>query len=101
MRTGCTPLSWQNRLPEGNVLNTRDSQPAIVMARFPAGDGWRTFTIDPDLGELEWATAVVPTPYGSITVRADKDGCVVDFPAELTMLAAGTACAEGGTVTLT
>jgi hypothetical protein len=36
------------------------------------GAGFKTCTISPNLGDLTWASGVVPTPHGDIKVRADK-----------------------------
>lgn len=38
------------------------------------GRGFATFTIDPNLGDLAWATGTVPTPSGPIKVRVDHVG---------------------------
>jgi alpha-L-rhamnosidase len=38
------------------------------------GAGFRTCDIAPDLGDLSWATGSVPTPEGTVKVRADKAG---------------------------
>ncbi len=55
--------------------------PEAVLGLRPLGDGWSRFEIDPHLGDLEWACAVVPTASGDIVVQADADGVRVDIPA--------------------
>ena len=47
----------------------------------PAAPGYASVRVDPHLGDLEWARAVVPTPHGPITVEARADGTVeIDSP---------------------
>ena len=36
--------------------------PEAVLGLRPLDDGWSRFTVRPDLGDLEWAAAVVPAP---------------------------------------
>lgn len=61
--------------------------PSIVLGIRPLSDGWRTFEVDPDLGSLAWAAAVVPVPTGRIVVTAYADGAViVDIPAECKLI---------------
>lgn len=46
-----------------------------------AEPGFRAVRIEPQLGNLEWARATVPTPHGPISVEAFSDGRVyVDSP---------------------
>jgi alpha-L-rhamnosidase len=54
--------------------------PELVLGVRPAADGWSAFTVDPELGDLDWAEAVVPVPTGDLTVRCDGDATVVDVP---------------------
>ena len=42
----------------------------------PAAPGYAAVRIAPALGDLQWATASVPTPHGTITVTAHADGRV-------------------------
>ncbi len=47
----------------------------------PASPGYASVRVDPHLGDLDWARAVVPTPHGPITVEARADGTVeIDSP---------------------
>jgi alpha-L-rhamnosidase len=47
----------------------------------PAEPGYASVRVAPNLGDLEWARAVVPTPHGPITVEARSDGTVdIDSP---------------------
>ncbi|PJJ70659.1 alpha-L-rhamnosidase-like protein [Diaminobutyricimonas aerilata] len=54
--------------------------PELVLGIRPLADGWTRVAVDPDLGDLEWAAAVVPLPHGDLVVRADGDGVHVDVP---------------------
>lgn len=68
--------------------------PELVLGIHPVSDGWRTFSVAPQLeklGELDWACAVVPVPGGQIVVTAHRDGNVrVEVPEGSTLLLAGT-----------
>jgi hypothetical protein len=58
--------------------------PQLVLGVRPLTDGWATFEVAPQRGDLEWASATVPTPHGVISVRADETGTTVTFPAGTT-----------------
>ena len=45
-----------------------------VLGIEPAEPGYASVRVNPVLGDLEWATATVPTPHGSVTVEARRDG---------------------------
>ena len=49
-----------------------------VLGVVPVEPGFRKVTIDPNLGDLEWAEGAFPTPYGLIEVRhwKNEDGIV-------------------------
>jgi alpha-L-rhamnosidase len=40
----------------------------------PVTAGYKTWLIEPQPGDLTWAKGSVPTPYGSIEVRWEKEG---------------------------
>jgi uncharacterized RDD family membrane protein YckC len=47
----------------------------------PAEPGYAKVRVEPQLGDVEWAKATIPTPHGPITVEAFADGRVyVDSP---------------------
>ena len=46
----------------------------------PAEPGFTRARVAPALGDLDWAEATVPTPYGPLRVRADATGVDVDSP---------------------
>ncbi|MFL0564468.1 alpha-L-rhamnosidase C-terminal domain-containing protein [Microbacterium sp. 179-I 1D1 NHS] len=54
--------------------------PQIVLGLRPIADGWASFAVDPRLGDLEWASAIVPTPRGVIEVLATASDLVVHAP---------------------
>lgn len=52
-----------------------------VLGIEPAEPGYASVRVNPVLGDLEWATATVPTPRGPVTVKARRDGTLkVDSP---------------------
>jgi alpha-L-rhamnosidase len=55
--------------------------PRIILGLSPTLDGWEQFQVEPELGELGWASAVVPVSGGEIFVVADKETIRVDIPA--------------------
>jgi alpha-L-rhamnosidase len=65
--------------------------PEAVLGVRPVADGWARFEVEPRLGDLEWAAAVVPTPFGDLVVRAEGAGVTVRVPA-------GTALVRGGRI---
>ncbi len=52
-----------------------------VLGIEPAGAGFRTVTIRPDLAGLQWARGAEPTPRGPIKVSATAEKIVVVIPA--------------------
>ncbi|RXZ50055.1 alpha-L-rhamnosidase C-terminal domain-containing protein, partial [Agromyces binzhouensis] len=54
--------------------------PEAVLGLRPLDDGWSRFEVEPRLGELDWASAVVPTPHGDLVVHADLTGTTVCVP---------------------
>ena len=55
--------------------------PEIVCGLRPLSDGWATFAVDPRLGDLAWAMAIVAVPGGEITVLATQAEVSVTVPA--------------------
>lgn len=78
--------------------------PSIVLGIRPLSDGWRTFEVDPALGSMAWAAAVVPVPSGRIVVTARAEGSViVDIPAGCELVrgdavVAGPRCVDWATL---
>lgn len=48
--------------------------PAHVVGIKPEENGFRSVTIEPKLGTLDFAEATVPTPHGEITARVEQNG---------------------------
>lgn len=46
----------------------------------PLEDGWRLFTISPDLGSLDWISVCLPTQYGDITVDVKNKDIRIFIP---------------------
>ncbi|TDC76801.1 alpha-L-rhamnosidase C-terminal domain-containing protein [Streptomyces hainanensis] len=63
--------------------------PEIVCGLRPTGPGWSTFTVEPELGRLHWAGAVVPVPGGEIGVVVTRERLRVDVPAGHTLVRDG------------
>ena len=61
--------------------------PEIVLGVRPLSNGWATFAVEPHLGALGWASAVVPVPQGRIVISATGEGDVeVDVPDGCTLV---------------
>ena len=43
--------------------------PSEILGLQPIEDGWRRFSVNPNLGSLEWISATVPTTFGNIIVN--------------------------------
>ena len=81
-----TGTMWENIGPDGTATEARTSlahgwasgpTPIMisdVLGVQPVAPGYRTFTVDPHPGTLRWAQGAVPTPYGQITVRWERNG---------------------------
>jgi hypothetical protein len=72
--------------------------PEAVLGLRPLGDGWSRFEVKPELGGLEWATAVVPTPAGDIVVVADGTSVTVEVPSATVLVREGHAVPGPATV---
>jgi hypothetical protein len=78
--TTITLEAWDNKYkPNQDWNHAWGAAPAFILPRdvlgvrpSPIGDGWAQFSVFPHLGSLKWAAGRVPTPYGAITVRAEK-----------------------------
>jgi len=65
--------------------------PQLILGLRPTADGWKRFTVDPNLGDLQWACATVPTPQGDIEVEVEGKRIQLRLPK-------GTAAECGGQV---
>ncbi len=62
-----------------------------VLGVIPVEPGFKSVSIKPVLGDLEWIDGKVPTPFGSIRVRAEKDAqgnvnTKIDVPQGITVV---------------
>lgn len=64
--------------------------PEAILGVRQLGDGWSCLSVDPDLGDLEWASAVIPAPGGDVAVHATRSVVSVRLPR-------GTSVARNGT----
>lgn len=46
----------------------------------PLEDGWRLFTLNPNIGYLKWANVCLPTKYGNIIVDINEDKIQISIP---------------------
>ncbi len=58
------------------------ASPVYLLGRYylgvtPTSPGFATYEVKPNLGGLDWIEGDVPTPWGRIRVRADKNGHTV------------------------
>ncbi|MEO1064085.1 MAG: alpha-L-rhamnosidase C-terminal domain-containing protein [Actinomycetota bacterium] len=58
---------------------TRDAMTRILGVE-PADPGFGVARIEPELGDLDWASGRVPSPFGSIAVQARAERVEVDSP---------------------
>jgi Bacterial alpha-L-rhamnosidase C-terminal domain/Bacterial alpha-L-rhamnosidase 6 hairpin glycosidase domain len=81
-----TGTMWENIGPDGTATEARTSLshgwasgPTPIMTSYvlgvqPLDPGYRTFTVVPHPGTLQWAEGAVPTPYGRIFVHWARTG---------------------------
>ena len=55
------------------------ASPAYLLGKYylgvtPTSPGFKTYEVNPNLGGLDWIEGDVPTPWGHIHVRADRNG---------------------------
>ena len=55
--------------------------PAEVLGIRPSVAGWQVFSVEPQLGDLSWAAACVPTPFGDIEVEVAEGWLHLVVPA--------------------
>ncbi len=58
---------------------TRDMITRVLGVQ-PAEPGFDVASVEPHLGDLEWAEGRAPTPHGPIAVRVDRDEVTIDSP---------------------
>jgi alpha-L-rhamnosidase len=81
-----TGTFWENYLPDGtpadgsiSLSHGWSSGPTPTLTGYVLGvqavdPGYRSFTVAPHFGSLNWAKGTVPTPYGPISVAWTRHG---------------------------
>ncbi len=59
--------------------------PAEICGVRPLADGWSSVVIDPRLGDLEWASACVPTPVGDIEIDVQGREARASLPGSIAL----------------
>lgn len=59
--------------------------PAEIFGLKPIEDGWKRFTLHPNLGYLQWASVCLPTKYGNIIVNIEKNDIQITIPKGTTL----------------
>jgi len=54
--------------------------PSELFGLKPIKDGWKRFTLHPNLGHLEWASVCLPTKYGNIIVDIENNDIQISIP---------------------
>lgn len=72
--------------------------PEAVLGVRPLDEGWARFEVRPDLGDLGWASAVIPAPSGDIVVVATRERITVQIPAGTTLVRSDRTIPGPGTV---
>lgn len=68
--------------------------PAVIFGIQPLTDGWKTFAVNPQLGDLQWASGAIPSPAGNITIDVVGSRMKLQVPAGLTAVWQGQ-CFKG------
>ena len=63
--------------------------PAEILGIQPLADGWKKFTVKPQLGSLTFAYACVPTIYGDIQVECQNGKTRIQIPMSCTLVLEG------------
>lgn len=58
--------------------------PSEIFGLYPLENGWKRFSVNPNLGSLKWASATVPTPLGDIVIEVNQREMTLSIPAEAT-----------------
>jgi C-terminal processing protease CtpA/Prc len=55
--------------------------PSEIFGLRPLEDGWKRFSMNPDMGDLTWACGTIPTKFGDILINIEKDNISITVPA--------------------
>jgi alpha-L-rhamnosidase len=72
--------------------------PAEIAGLRPLEDGWESFTVDPNPGQLQWVSTTVPTKFGNITVDIENRNISIRFPKGTTLIRKGRSITGPDTV---
>ncbi len=89
---GTPGLGEGTSLAHGWASGPTSALSKYVLGVRPVQPGYKTWLVEPQPGDLSWATGTVPTPYGPIAIGWKKDG--VAFSLEL-LVPAGTSGTVG------
>jgi alpha-L-rhamnosidase len=54
--------------------------PSEILGLRPLEDGWKRFSVKPDIGSLKWVSTTVPTPFGNIVVDIAGKNMILIVP---------------------
>jgi alpha-L-rhamnosidase len=60
--------------------------PEIIFGLKPLEDGWKTFTIDPNCGLVDWAEMTVPSKSGTVGLKLEGKSLTVKIPKGMTCI---------------
>ncbi len=80
--TGLQHYAMYGRPFGRSLCHAWGASPVYLFGRYylgvtPTSPGFETYEVKPNLGGLDWIEGEVPTPWGRIHVRADKNGHTV------------------------
>jgi alpha-L-rhamnosidase len=59
--------------------------PSGIIGLIPLEDGWKRFAVNPNLGQLNWASVTVSTKFGDIRVDIEKEKITINVPSGTTL----------------
>lgn len=79
---GRARLAMYGRPYGKSLCHAWGASPIYLLGRYylgvePVKPGYEEYTVRPNLGGLDWMEGSVPTPFGSVNVRIDKDTVTV------------------------
>jgi alpha-L-rhamnosidase len=74
MTPDAVPDSIATSLAHGWGSGPTSALSKYVLGVRPVSPGYKTWLVEPQSGDLTWAKGRVPTPYGPIEVRWEKEG---------------------------
>lgn len=58
--------------------------PSEILGIRPLEDGWKRFSVHPNIGSLKWVSSTIPTAFGNIGIDIDDDKISLSIPAGMT-----------------